>query len=478
MNHTIFLVSLIVCFWTLPCFGKNQTWPELTARVQNEVDQIKLETLETKEIIKKERAALLQQLARLKKAVLREEKKFNRLKGQFEALLKQEEKERAQLEKEVQEAKSLEGIVRAAARDANKLFQNSLISPEYPQYLQRIECLSEAKQFPSFEDVRALVESLFAHMKASGQIRQSREEFISPKGIRIRGETLRVGDIVAFYRQNKVGESGGSVGFLRYDPKQRLLAAYSGDTSWSVARAIRKYLEGNSDVLPLDLSGGVILERLSHSKGIKEWLLSGGFLVWPILLVGLTAFVLVLERLFFLARIKADTDEIMQNFNSLVSQGLLDKCKELSATNDRVPVCKVLAAGLAHLGASKDVLENALHEAIIKEVPRLERFLPTLSVLGAIAPLMGLLGTVTGIIDTFQVITFYGTSDPRMMSGGISEALVTTQLGLAVAIPIMLMHHFLEQKVDRLVADMEEKSMTLTVSIMKGEGHGLAPEIK
>jgi len=478
MNHTIFLVSLIVCFWTLPCFGKNQTWTEVSARVQKEVNQIKLETAETKEIIKKERAALLQQLARLKKAVLREEKKFNRLKGQFETLLKQEEKERAQLEKEVQETKSLEGIVRAAARDANKLFQNSLISPEYPQYLQRIERLSEAKQFPSFEDVQAIVESLFAYMKASGRIRQSREEFIGPKGIRIRGETLRVGDIVAFYRQNKDGESGGSVGFLRYDPKQRLLAAYSGDTSWSVARAIRKYLEGSSDVLPLDLSGGAILERLSHSKGIKEWLLSGGFLVWPILLVGLTALVLALERLFFLARIKADTDEIMQSFNSLFRQGLLDKCKELSATNDCVPVCKVLAAGLAHLGASKDVLENALHEAIIKEIPRLERFLPTLSVLGAIAPLMGLLGTVTGIIDTFQVITFFGTSDPRMMSGGISEALVTTQLGLAVAIPIMLMHHFLEQKVDRLVADMEEKSMTLMISIMKGEGHGLAPEVK
>ncbi|WP_457572222.1 MotA/TolQ/ExbB proton channel family protein [Desulfovulcanus sp.] len=463
MNYIFILASMLLCFWTLPCFGQNQTWPEVTAQVLSEAHQIKQETAISKEIIKKERASLLQQLAQLKKAVLREENRFNQLKADFEALLKQEEKERAQLQKEEKETKSLEGIVRAAVRDANKLFQNSLISPEYQEHSHHIKFLAETKQFPSFEDIQTLVELLFSHIKASGQVRKSKGEFIGLKGTKVSGEILRVGDIVAFYRE----DGGYEIGFLRYDSKQNFLTALPCEISWSVSRAIRKYFDGGSDVLPLDISGGMVFERLSHSRGIKDWLLAGGFLVWPILLIGLIALVLVLERFFFLARLKANTDEIMQNFNSLFSQGLLNKCKELCEANAKAPVCRVLAAGLAHFGASRDVLENVLHEAILKEIPKLERFLPTLSVLAAIAPLMGLLGTVTGIINTFQVITFFGTSDPRMMSGGISEALITTQLGLAVAIPVMIMHHFLEQKVDRLVADMEEKSVTFIVSMMK-----------
>lgn len=91
----------------------------------------------------------------------------------------------------------------------------------------------------------------------------------------------------------------------------------------------------------------------------------------------------------------------------------------------------------------------------------MERFLSTLGMLAAIAPLLGLLGTVTGMIDTFHVITLHGTGDPRMMSGGISEALVTTMLGLSVAIPIMLAHTLLNRAVDNHIGQMEEKAVAL-----------------
>ena len=94
--------------------------------------------------------------------------------------------------------------------------------------------------------------------------------------------------------------------------------------------------------------------------------------------------------------------------------------------------------------------------------PYIRRSLSTIAILAAVAPLFGLLGTVTGMITTFHVITLHGTGDPRMMSGGISEALVTTMLGLAVAIPIMLVHTFLSRRVDHIVGDMEEQAVTLT----------------
>jgi len=118
--------------------------------------------------------------------------------------------------------------------------------------------------------------------------------------------------------------------------------------------------------------------------------------------------------------------------------------------------------GLLARRESRETLESVLQEAILKELPRLERALPLLNIMGAVAPLLGLLGTVTGMIGTFEVINVYGTGDPRLLSGGISVALVTTMLGLCVAIPIMLLHTVLNRQVEHIVGDMEEKSVTLT----------------
>ena len=121
-------------------------------------------------------------------------------------------------------------------------------------------------------------------------------------------------------------------------------------------------------------------------------------------------------------------------------------------------------------------MENGLQEAILGEIPRLERFLSTLAVLASIAPLLGLLGTVTGMINTFQIITFHGTSDPRLMSGGISEALVTTMLGLGVAIPIMLCHSLLSRRVETIIAQLEEKSISFVNMVCQARLESSVPK--
>jgi biopolymer transport protein ExbB len=147
-------------------------------------------------------------------------------------------------------------------------------------------------------------------------------------------------------------------------------------------------------------------------------------------------------------------------------RGDLEKCASCLGTKGSTPTCRVLSHVILHSGGTLVSMEKGLQEAILQELPKLERFLPTMSILAAVAPLLGLLGTVTGMIDTFRVITVFGAGDPRMMSGGISEALITTQLGLAVAVPLTLIHHFLERKVDRIVADMEEKGTTLVARLV------------
>jgi len=219
--------------------------------------------------------------------------------------------------------------------------------------------------------------------------------------------------------------------------------------------------------MPLDLSGGVILEQVNGENGLRHWVERGGFLVWPIFLIAIVAFFLALERVWTLSRMTTRTDALMDQVRELAHRGEWEKCREMCRQYPSSPTCRVLRAGLRHRGLDKAVLENALEESILKELPRLERFLTTLSVLAAIAPLLGLLGTVTGMIHTFQGITVFGTSDPRMMSGGISEALITTQLGLAVAVPVMIVHHFLDRRVEKIIADMEEKGTSLVTAMIR-----------
>jgi biopolymer transport protein ExbB len=122
----------------------------------------------------------------------------------------------------------------------------------------------------------------------------------------------------------------------------------------------------------------------------------------------------------------------------------------------------VIEAGLRARHEDRETLESILQEAILRELPRVERGLPVLAILGAVAPLLGLLGTVTGMIETFQTITLFGTGDPKLMSGGISEALVTTEVGLMIAIPVMLCHTYLSRRAEAIVGEMEEKAVSLT----------------
>jgi biopolymer transport protein ExbB len=140
--------------------------------------------------------------------------------------------------------------------------------------------------------------------------------------------------------------------------------------------------------------------------------------------------------------------------------------------NHNWPVVNVIRNGIQARHEDRETLESVLQESILRELPRLERGVSVMAVLGAIAPLLGLLGTVTGMITTFQVITLYGTGDPKLMSSGISEALVATKWGLCVAVPTMLIHTLLSRRVHGVVSDMEEKAVTLSNTIQKEQRRG------
>ncbi|MBW1712218.1 MAG: MotA/TolQ/ExbB proton channel family protein [Deltaproteobacteria bacterium] len=375
------------------------TWAQAAAQVKARARQAQEEAALTQKMFKEDRARLLAQRQDLAQEAARAEAELNRLQARFEKLLKTEEAKRTELAASQVEIKNLEAVIRLAAGEAETLLRGSLATADNPARLKVLAPLRNKDRFPGLEDLAALVDVLFEEMEASGQIRLGQGTFIDPAGRQAEGRLLRLGSFTAYFQKNDV------VGFLRLDQTGTRLTALAQEPAWRMSRSIKKYFSGQGNDLPLDPSGGTALAHLRQSRDFLDWLLAGGFLIWPILFLAAVALVLIGERLVSLGRVRANTDGLMEQIKSLAQKGEWQECRAVCSRNARAPACQVVLAGLDNRGQPQEVVETAMEEAILKQMPRLERFLPTLSVLAAIAPLLGLLGTVTGMIDTFQVIT-------------------------------------------------------------------------
>ncbi len=438
-------------------------WRQAARTVMQHTQRAREDAARTQDLIRQERKRLKEQITSLQARANRLRTLFNSRKQRFEKLLEHERELAQHLENEREEIKIIQTTVKTATKDLNSQLAEGFMAAEPNGPGSEIRALAESDRFPGMNGIRTLAGSLLETIQRSGSITVRKGTFTATSGSTVEGEILRAGMLTACYRN-----PDGTAGYLRAGPGGGLVAV-RGDLPRGVGTRIGRYMSGGSESLFLDLSHGAVFQQFASEKPFIERLRSGGVLVWPILLVGFVALCLVVERLFFLGRIRSNTDAIMEKVTEMGSGCSWQECRRFCEKRPHIPVCRVMLSALQHLGTSRDVIEDALQEALLKELPQLERFVPTLSVLAAIAPLLGLLGTVTGMISTFQVITLFGTGDPRMMSGGISEALVTTQLGLAVAIPIMFMHHILERRVDAIIGDMEEKGTAFAVTLAANE---------
>jgi biopolymer transport protein ExbB len=203
----------------------------------------------------------------------------------------------------------------------------------------------------------------------------------------------------------------------------------------------------------------------------REYLRRGGDVAHVIVGLGVVALVLVLLRAVILARTTKDPAALLDAVAPLVAAGRLDealaRCK---AT--RGAAARVVEAMLPFVcqGAGSEKLESAAQERMVQEALRFERFETAILVSAAVAPLLGLLGTVTGMIATFDIITIYGTGDPKLLAGGISEALITTELGLEVAIPTLLLGNLLSSWTEGVRASMERAALRVSLFAQKDEG--------
>ena len=422
------------------------------------------EARETERRILEDRRTLRSEMDRLQALVDRRRKRIEAERAAQDSLRTGIEDLEARWSKMEMNFREISGNVRMAARDLETLLRRAAARPGDADPLARIAPLLEEGYFPDIDDIAALAAVGLEEIAESGQVRIESRPYVGRDGLEVEGPVLSLGPFTSMYRTPK------ETGFLQVDPDSRRRVALSSLPSRGMRRDISAYMDGNRDAVPLDMSRGAALQQIEHSFSLGDQLRAGGLIVWPILLLALASIVIVIERFVFLRRVHGNTDRLMGTVTDLASRGDWDACDRIVREHENKgwPVVRVLRAGLGSRTESRGTVESVLQESILREMPNLERYLSALAIIGAVAPLLGLLGTVTGMITTFRTITLFGTGDPKLMSGGISEALVTTELGLIVAIPVMLLHTYLSRRADHIVCDLEEKAVTLTNIIEKG----------
>ena len=334
--------------------------------------------------------------------------------------------------------KELFGVLQQAAGDARGQFENSLTHVQYPDRIQFLNDLAQkmgqTSKLASIEEIERLWFEMQREMTESGKVVKFPTEVITASGDRVEKEVIRVGafNVVSGDKYLQFVPETGNLIELGRQPQQRFTERVA---------AFSKAGDGKHP-FGLDPSRGQILSLLVQAPSLRERIDQGGVVGYIIIGLGCVALLLALERMITLTltgiRVAAQARKPEQPGNN--------------------PLGRILKVYHDNPAVDIETLELKLSEAILRETPRINRMLMFLKIIAVVAPLLGLLGTVTGMIITFQAITLFGTGDPKLMAGGISQALITTVLGLCVAIPTVLLHTLVASRARRLTQVLEEQA--------------------
>ena len=372
----------------------------------------------------------------------RQEGESERLEQLFENQQAEIVAARAALDERLGALKELFGVLQTVAGDAQGRFATSLTNVQFPdreQFLVELGSkMAGANSLASIEDIEQLWFELQRQITETGKVVRFEHTVTLANGEETQMSVARVG---AF-------NLAGPVGYLQYDAGTERVSELQRQPEQS------RYTNSAQDLVAaqespvtfgVDVTRGGILALLVESPTIKDRINQGGIVGYCIIGLGIIGLLIAIVRFIGLSN---------------DSRKVAAQLKRDTASTDN-PLGRVLAAYESNRGADTETIELKLSEAALKEMPRLTKGLLFIKVISVVAPLMGLLGTVTGMIKTFQVITLYGAGDPKMMAGGISQALMTTVLGLVVAIPMVLLHTIVSGQSRKVINILQSQSAGL-----------------
>ena len=368
----------------------------------------------------------------------RQENVSAQLEQQFEENTQHIITARQALDERLGAMKELFGVLQTVSGDTQGVFNTSLTNIQYPdrgEFLVELGSkMAGATSLASIGDIERLWALLQQEIVESGRVVRFTNLVTKADGQQEEMEIIRVGLF------NVMNENG----YLKHNTQDGTLAELSRQPEGRYTGTTGDLLSADSGSVNfgVDVTRGTILGLLVESPTISDRIEQGGIVGYCIIVLGIVGLLIAIWRWFGL---------------SGDSRRVAAQLKRDTASTDN-PLGRVLAAYESNRGADTETVELKLSEAALKEMPGLTKGLLFIKVVAAVAPLMGLLGTVTGMIKTFQVITLYGAGDPKMMAGGISQALMTTVLGLVVAIPMVLLHTVVSGQSRKIINILQSQS--------------------
>jgi len=336
------------------------------------------------------------------------------------------------------------GHMQSITTDSRVTFESSLTAAEFGKDREKFlgdltQKMGESTELPTIEEIERVWYEIMREMKATGEVSRFTATVINVDGTQTECDVVRVGvyNAVCGNSYLEYVPTKGQYQFLARQPAGRYTSSAGRVSN---ADASSGYVSFSVD--PSGPSGGALLANLVQNPSLIERINQGGIIGYIILAIGGITLLYAIYKYVMLWMMGREVQAQLAS----------------STPNSNNPLGRVLKVGASHMKETIDRLELKLAEAIMAERPSIERGISFVKIVSVVAPLAGLLGTVTGMIVTFQQITLFGTGDPKIMAGGISQALVTTVLGLVVAIPTTLAHSFLQSSARSVVDVLEEQA--------------------
>ncbi|RPG43325.1 MAG: MotA/TolQ/ExbB proton channel family protein [Gammaproteobacteria bacterium TMED112] len=337
------------------------------------------------------------------------------------------------------------GHMQSITTDSRVTFESSLTAAEFGKEREKFlgdltQKMGESTELPTIEEIERVWYEIMREMKATGEVSRFTATVINVDGTQTECDVVRIGVYNAVCGNNYLEyvPTKGQYQFLARQPAGRYTSSAGRVSN---ADASNGYVSFSVD--PSGPSGGALLANLVQNPSLGERINQGGIIGYIILAIGGITLLFAIYKYVMLW---------------MMGREVAEQQKNLGSPKENNPLGRVLKVGESYMKENIDRLELKLAEEIMKERPPIERGISFVKIVSVVAPLAGLLGTVTGMIVTFQQITLFGTGDPKIMAGGISQALVTTVLGLVVAIPTTLAHSFLQSSARSVVDVLEEQA--------------------
>ena len=453
MNKQLYLLPFLVFCLSAFLSAQDTTEEQIVAPVITDLDLLVESVKNTASIRAKEDKTRLTKflsdknrqqylLNQMKANLKKEEVRSVRLTDEYEANDKKLSELEEQLTLKLGSFGELFGIVRQTAGESKGQFMLSLTNIEFPERIEFLGDLAERKSLdlPTTEELERLWYEILNELNQSGKVKSYNTDILSKSGELVNEDVLRIG----------VFNSVSNGNYLNLVSEQNSLEFLAKQPDGSIKRAAKRLQ--NKDVsyreVFIDPTRGSLLTKLIDRAGFFERINQGGFVGYIILIILALGSVMGIIQFQFLYKESKSIESELQS-GEFSNDSILGKLHNIFSS---------------HAGDNPEELEAQLEDVLAKATPPLEKNLSIIKLLAAVAPLLGLLGTVVGMIETFQAITLFGTGDPKLMAGGISQALVTTMLGLIAAVPLLFIHNLLDSRSRSISQIYEEQAIGYVAS--------------